>query len=371
MSNNNSSMSLTKQAENRWEEIYAGIAPEFSDAIEVAHKRLHVTCPVHGTSNRNGKGNGFRMTKDWTRSGGVVCNTCGIKTNGFQALAWLRGWDIKEAAREVGKFIASGEVKPIEQRRPQKVFVPDDEWARKKIEALRALARPATGTPVEKYLRNRGLTIPIPSALRFIPKMPFWHTEEKTESLHPGMAADITTADDMVRSVHRTYLTDEGTKADLDEVKKVMIPVGTISGGAIKLYEPIEGAWMSLAEGIETALAVYAAVGLPIWSTVSAGMLATWDPAMLKGLRVKGVLIWADLDVGQEKLGGLGAGESAAFQLQQRLLELGIPCYVLIPDEIIPAGAKGVDWLDVYRKKGVKPFKQQLRVVERVYDAVC
>ncbi|MFW9622365.1 MAG: toprim domain-containing protein [Macromonas sp.] len=361
----NSSLSLTAQARGRWAEIFSGLAPEFSDAIEVAHLRKHITCPVHGTSSRSGHGNGFRVMKDWADSGGVVCNTCGVKNNGFLALAWLRGWDIKEAAREVSRFLKSGEIKPVEQRVVTK-HVSDDEWAKRKIEEVRRLGKSAEGTPVELYLRNRGLTLPVPDTLRYVPNLSFWDAETRKETLYPGMIADVVTADGLVRSVHRTYLTAEGKKAPLENPKKVMSPIGTISGGAIELYGAKEGEWLSVSEGIETALAVRQALGLPVWATVSATMMAKLNPDMWKHVKIKGLLIWADLDVGQEILGGLGAGEWAALELQQRMCALGIPCHILIPGDMIPNGAKGVDWLDVYRSAGAAPLLRHLKNIQKV-----
>lgn len=360
MSNNN--LSLTAQARGRWQELFEELAPEFADAIEVAHLRKHVTCPVHGTSQK-GQGNGFRMLKDWQESGGVVCNTCGTKYNGFLALAWLRNWDIKEAAREVSRYLKSQEVTPVVPRVVERA-VKDDAWVKRKLQEIRQMGGSTAGSPVETYLRKRGLTLPLPETLRYAPQLPFWDAEKRTETRWPGMLADIVTADGVVRSVHRTYLTPEGRKAPMDNPKKVMVPVGTISGGAIELYPAVEGEWLSVTEGIETGLAVRQATNLPVWSCVSATMLAKLDFAMFAHLKIKGLLIWADLDRGQEVLGGLGPGEWAALTLQQRALEAGIPCHMFVPGDNIPADAKGVDWLDVLSIAGTAPFQWHLSHIQ-------
>lgn len=139
----------------------------------------------------------------------------------------------------------------------------------------------------------------------------------------------------------------------------------TISGGAIELYGAQEGEWLNVAEGIETSLAIRQALNLPVWATVSATMMAKLNPAMWAHVKIKGLLIWADLDLGQEILGGLGAGEWAALELQQRMCELGVPCHILIPGDMIPAGAKGVNWLDVYRSVGPAPFLRHLRNIQK------
>jgi phage/plasmid primase-like uncharacterized protein len=69
-----------------------------------------------------------------------------------------------------------------------------------------------------------------------------------------------------VRAVHRTFLTDDGRKAEVDPVKMSLGPVG---GGAVRLGRADKH--LAVAEGIETALSVMQATGLPTWSALSEG----------------------------------------------------------------------------------------------------
>ena len=71
-------------------------------------------------------------------------------------------------------------------------------------------------------------------------------------------------------SLHRTYLTTDGHKAAVPTVKKLMSPAmpGATRGGAIRLYPA--GATLAVTEGIETALAVRLATGLPVWAAICA-----------------------------------------------------------------------------------------------------
>ena len=56
-------------AEGRWLEICGILAPQLAPAMEKIG--THVPCPVHGGDD------GFRLFKDFSKSGGGICNTCG------------------------------------------------------------------------------------------------------------------------------------------------------------------------------------------------------------------------------------------------------------------------------------------------------
>jgi putative DNA primase/helicase len=94
---------------------------------------------------------------------------------------------------------------------------------------------------------------------------------------------------------------------------------------------------LGVTEGIETALAVHRRTGMPVWAAVSANLLERLEPSPKTSL----VVIWADRDWS-------GAGEAAAVSLRKRLLRRGISVAVHLPPGPIPAGAKGVDWADVW-----------------------
>lgn len=146
-------------------------------------------------------------------------------------------------------------------------------------------------------------------------------------------------------TLHRTYLTEAGRKAPVENQKRMM-PVPSdqlVLGGAIRLG--FAGPVIDLAEGIETVLAVRQATGLSVWSAVSATLLAGFDPPP----RTENVRIWCDRD-------RKGVGEEAAHKLAARLAERGIPTELLIPPEAMLRDGKGVDWLDVLNDYGPAAF---------------
>jgi len=70
-----------------------------------------------------------------------------------------------------------------------------------------------------------------------------------------------------VRAVHRTYLRADGrAKAPVPQNKMML---GPAKGGAVRLAQV--GATLVVCEGVETALSVMEATGLPAWAALSAG----------------------------------------------------------------------------------------------------
>ncbi len=183
--------------------------------------------------------------------------------------------------------------------------------------------------PVCTYLRNRGIDLRqhnLPTTVRYHARLPYQH-EDGHFSYHSGMLARVDDPDGRMVTLHRTYLTHEGRKADVPTVKKIMrVPIsGGTHGGAIRLY-PV-GETLAVSEGIESALAVYRRTGLPAWSTYCAGAMEV----LIVPSQVAMVEIWADHDV---------RGLKAAKTLQRRLIAEGRRVKVVVPQ------TSGSDWAD-------------------------
>jgi Toprim domain len=130
--------------------------------------------------------------------------------------------------------------------------------------------------------------------------------------------------------------------------KKIETPLagGATKGAAIKLSEA--GSMLGIAEGIETALAVREATGLPTWSCISAGGLkkVVLPPA------VKDVYIWADYDVSTDGQPG-ASGQDAAMTAAERFHAEGRQVFVLLPE------SEG-DFLDVLVREGPAALTEAL-----------
>jgi putative DNA primase/helicase len=133
------------------------------------------------------------------------------------------------------------------------------------------------GDPVYLYLHQRGLLLPLadmPAVLRYHPHLAYRDTDRQ-QTYHPAMLGRVDDPHGQGVSIHRTYLTSDGRKAAVPTVKKLMPAVfpGATRGGAIRLYPA--GETLAVSEGIETALAVRRATGVPVWSTICAGGYGT------------------------------------------------------------------------------------------------
>ena len=204
--------------------------------------------------------------------------------------------------------------------------------------------KPTPGSPVWNYLKSRGLN-PESSLIQNSIRESVSFASGKEL---PVMLAEVRDREGVLITLHRTFLTEDGKKAPIENCKRLMkLPKGSsVSGCAISFGctdEPVIG----VAEGIETALSVAEATGYPCFAAVSANGVASFEPPT--GTKV--VLIFADKDAS-------GTGQEAAEKARERLASQGFHAIVLLPQEEIPVGAKGIDWNDVFVNNGYFPLRQ-------------
>ena len=238
------------------------------------------------------------------------------------------------------------EAKMLEQKHKKNVLLAaaiEDGWNR----ALPFSWKDPKTAPMANYLRRRALAVRDPalvSDLRFSPSETY-RDENGNRTEHPAMIAAVRDANGTLVTIHRTFLTEDGRKAAVDKPKKLCaLPDGvTVNGAAIRFGKA--GTVLCFAEGIETALSVAIATGLPCWSCVSAGGLERVTVPRC----VKTVFIFADKDRS-------GTGQKVALALQRRLQNDGILSCILLPQDDISEHSKGVDWNDVLREQSAKGF---------------
>lgn len=333
---------IRDMARGRWPIILGQLAPELEKAL--AKMGRHVPCPVHGGKD------GFRLFKDG--SGGGICATCGAWADGFALLQWVKGWTFPETLEQVASALSldEGEGKPLPAipKDAKKPSPEQDRLLRKRLRDTWLEAVPLDhpkAAPVRKYLAGRGLDPKVAiefKDLRCHPALPYVDDETGERRRFPALLALV--RDDQGRpvTIHRTYLSREGRKADVAQPKKLMSPWPgrKISGGAVRLGAP--GKLLGVSEGIETALAVIQTTGLPVWPTLGCTFLARFMPPE----EVETLVVWADRDLS-------GVGEEAARELKDRV---GIKTFILAPGIPIPKGKKSLDWLDVLVQGGVFCF---------------
>jgi hypothetical protein len=151
---------------------------------------------------------------------------------------------------------------------------------------------------VQTYLASRAIVLPPPPVIRFHPNLKHFPSGES----FPAMVCRVTrVTDGAFLGVHRTYLRPDGLgKAPVSPVKMLL---GACRGGVIRLAEP--SGRIGASEGVEDALTVMQASGLPVWAALSAGGLASLElpPSVAE------VLLIADADA---------PGEAAAMNAANR-----------------------------------------------------
>jgi len=130
-------------------------------------------------------------------------------------------------------------------------------------------SRCAKGTLAETYLRSRGLTTPVPLAIRFHAAL-----THPSETVWPAMVALVTRGvDDKPIGIHRTFLDRDGSgKAPVEPAKMMLGPCGA---GSVRLGAP--SSFLMVGEGIETCLAVIQATGHPAWAALSTSGLRSLE----------------------------------------------------------------------------------------------
>ncbi len=300
-------MSPAEIATGRWHGILSalGIPSEF-----LTNK--HGPCPICGGKDR------YRFDNKEGR-GTWYCNHCG-SGDGYSMLEKFHGWPFRKALDEVKRTAGVVEVeKPVEENNEAKKVAA----LRKVWEESKSISK---GDPAWNYLRSRGFRGFIPVMLRFHPSLSYRH-DNGTTTRHPAMVAAVTYDDAKVATIHRTYLTAEGKKANVSSPKKLM-PGKQLKGVSIKLGHAAET--IGVAEGIETALIAGQRFGMPVWSCIASSFLAAFEPPK----EAKRIVIFGDNDKSY-------AGQAAAFSLAQRLQSTGrVEVEVRIPEIV------GKDWAD-------------------------
>lgn len=300
---------LSERARGRW----TGLLPMLGVDSRFLSGRKNGPCPICGGKTR------FRFD-DLEGRGTWICNNCGAGDGADLAMRVL-GIDFKELAERMAPLI--DEVKPTAPRKGRA-----EADTRKSLEALwQASKRVERGDAVSRYLAARVGLVSVPDCLRTVERLRY---QDDKPSFHPGMIAKVAGLDGQGVNIHRTYLTADGSKADVEAPRRMM--QGTVpDGSAVRLFPP--GAVLGIAEGIETAFAAASLFGVPVWAALNSVMLAKWEPPA----GVEEVVIFGDADV---KFAGQAAAYALAKRLQPPLFTGRVR--VEIPETL------GSDWCDVF-----------------------
>ena len=231
------------------------------------------------------------------------CFGCGAQGDVLDFVQRSHGISLREAATLIGANqlpIVWVSAMPAEERKEDR---------RDEAIAIWRAAGPAMGTPVEKYLRSRALTLPIPESIRFA-RLQYG----KRGDFHPVMVALVASVDNRAIGIQRTFLNSAGTgKA---AVPKAKLSLGNVRGGAIRLAPCAQK--LTVVEGIEDGLSLQQELGMAVWVAAGASNLT----AMELPPGVASVIVGADADP---------AGERAARSAAQRFANQGREARIIRP----------------------------------------
>jgi phage/plasmid primase-like uncharacterized protein len=328
----------------RWDQVFQTMAPALNDALDsIHHVPKHVPCPVHGGKD------GFRFFRDAVDTGGGICNTCGPRSDGIAMIAWVNGWTVGETLRELTSYLGGHKITapaPRVQKSEKDVGAENERLNKKLIDIWKQSVQvhESIAEPARLYLARRGLPTAIFPSVRFNPSLPYYEGKQ-LKGNYPALVAMVENVNGQPVTLHRTYLSSDGTKARVDEPKKLMMYPSTrsMTGCAIRLAN--HSSILGLGEGIETTLSGMLAMGIPGWATINADLMES----IVLPPEVTHVVIWGDKDISRR-------GEKAAKTLIQRLWAEGRVAVAFFPVDPVQTGQKSIDWNNVLIQKGIGAF---------------
>lgn len=338
-----------KECEGRWLDIFATYIG--NDESSVWSRKRNTTCPECGRTRK------FYLIDP--RSGATHCAhlACNFHcSDGFSTISAHTGDRYGRVVRKLGEDVGTVELKG-KTKLNKKQFVKSPPKSTEMTHSQRnflnhILMKSVKLTPssiVFKYLLGRGIPASVIANTHQLLQMDKlkYIDDDGNKGLYPALVVPVSKDLDII-GFHRIYLDNEGNKLPFKEAKK---PTGSYDdayvGAVVKLGKPPRDGHYSIAEGVETALAVTALYDKSCWSTMFASGIQNFVPPA----DCKTLTIYADLDNSK-------AGEIVSKSLTQRLVleRPDIKVYTVFPNKDLwnkNENPKGIDFLNVLILKGL------------------
>ncbi|WP_260598299.1 DUF7146 domain-containing protein [Sphingomonas endolithica] len=269
----------------------SGVAAQAGVKLQRAGRELKGCCPFHPDKSPS-----FTIYADDRR---FQCFGCGAEGDVLDFVQ--RAYSVK--LLPAIEMLDGGALRQLEQQRV--VATPKADWSKAALSIWNE-ATPIGGTPAEAYLRSRGITMELPHTLRFA-RLRY----PQEQGRRPALVAAVCAPNGDLTGIQRTFLTDEGRKADVAEVK---LSLGRVAGGAIQLGAPV--ASLVVTEGLEDGLTLAQALGRSVWVSAGTSMLPRMELAEV----TRAVVIGADGDAPGEAAATKAAHAFAAAGRKVRIM---------------------------------------------------
>lgn len=270
---------------------FATVLRDYGIVLPQENGKFNVCCPFHSEQNPS-----CSINLDTATYRCFACGECG---DAISFVSKKKGISFSRAVIKLQAMAGTSEAVPVTSIVAQDGEKTSRQQAQngfpsKNMRVIRAILRDSEvifGTHGDSYLRGRGINIAnifqiskklVPPAgdapladLRFHPRLSYYH-EGSLLGHYPAIIAVIRDVNRGVVGLHRIYLDEKFPQKAviLNSVGKEVAPkkaIGTTKG-AIRLFHPT--VTMAVAEGIETALSVTQATGIPCWGAGSIDNLA-------------------------------------------------------------------------------------------------
>ena len=346
-----------------WIQVFKKLTSFYDDALENPGRQ--VICPF-GNHEKEPEKKRFRFFADADVTGNAICTCLPGSQNPFELLrlagvAESRGLVAKEVRKAIDDPSNLPSTQPTIRPKVKTVkgsaSLTQQELSknRERLEKTKAgllSIMHADAEPARLYFRNRGIPLTGDSLCsRFHPSLGYFEENEdgrwEKKASYPAIVSPMLDTEGHVVRFHRIYVTSDGKKAPVENVKTLTSAISNKPSAGIPVHSAKSNSTeLNIAEGVETAHSVWLGLGgdCHVWASANAPsmrnlVIPDW---------VESVRIWADFDT-INPITGFRAGTWAAEAYAEACCKKGLPVEIWYPDvKMLSGSPEKADWEDVF-----------------------